>query len=53
MTPPMDPSECPGTPEYEELADDRRAYREMVKEVMAEQFAEETMTSQYPYRFGS
>ena len=37
MTPPVDPSECPWTPEGSELYEDRRAYIEMLLNIEAEE----------------
>ena len=49
MTPPMDPSECPWTPEGEEVYEQRRAYVEWLLNLEAED--EEYELIQYPQRF--
>jgi hypothetical protein len=48
---PMDPSEMPGTPEYEELRDERLLQHELWLELWSEQMDRDSY--QYPYRFGS
>ena len=49
MSLPMDPSECPWTPEGEELESDLKAWREAVLDLMAED--EDYELIQYPQRF--
>ena len=51
MNLPMDPDECPGTPEYEEVYEDRRAYIEMLLNIEAEE--SDDCPQEYPYRYGS
>lgn len=51
MTPPTDPSEMPGTPEYEEVYEERRAFIEMLLNEEAEEL--NARYQQFPYRFGS
>ena len=50
MTPPTDPSECPGTPEYEEVYEAQRAYIEWLLNSEEDELYD---GGQYPYRFGS
>ena len=45
-----DPSEWVGTPEYEELREERHRIRELMLNLMAEQ--QEAERLQFPYRFG-
>ena len=49
MNPPLDPSECPWTPEGEEVYEERRAYIEMLLNLEAEELDNDEL--QYPYRF--
>ena len=49
MSLPMDPSECLGTPEYEELQEDREARYTQYLDLMAEEQDYELV--QYPQRF--
>ena len=49
MSLPMDPSECPWTPEGEEVYEQRRAYVEMLLNLEAED--EDYELVQYPQRF--
>ena len=49
MTPPTDPSEMPGTPEYEEVYEERRSYINMLLNSEAEELDNDEV--QYPYRF--
>ena len=49
MDPAMDPSECPGTPEYNELQEDRDARYTEYLDLMAEEQDYELI--QYPQRF--
>ena len=51
MTPPTDPSEMPGTPEYEEVYEERRAYIEML--LNSEEDELDNGEIQFPYRPGS
>jgi hypothetical protein len=51
MTPPIDPSEMPGTPEYEEVYEAQRAYIEML--LNSEDDELDNGEIQFPYRFGS
>ena len=51
MTPPIEPSECPWTPEGAEVYEERRAYVEMLLNEEAEELA--ARYQQYPYRPGS
>lgn len=51
MTPPTDPSEMPGTPEYEEVYEAQRAYIEML--LNSEEDELDNGEIQFPYRFGS
>ena len=44
-----DPSEYPGTPEYDEILEERHRLRVLMLELLAEQ--EELDKLQYPYRF--
>ena len=50
MTPPTDPSEMPGTPEYEEIYEAQRAYIEWLLNSEEDEVYD---GGQYPYRFGS
>jgi hypothetical protein len=49
MSFPIDPSECPWTPEGEEVYEQRRAYVEMLLNLEAED--EDYELVQYPQRF--
>ena len=49
MTPPLDPSEAIGTPEYQELHEKRTRLREQMLDYLQEQRDYETL--QYPQRF--
>jgi len=51
MTPPIDPSEMPGTPEYEEVYEERRAFIETLLNDEADEL--NARYQQYPYRPGS
>ena len=51
MSLPTDPSEVLGTPEYEEVYQEQRAYIEMLLNEEAEELDEGEL--QYPYRSGS
>tara|TARA_R110002012_G_scaffold34166_1_gene99026 strand:- start:114 stop:269 length:156 start_codon:yes stop_codon:yes gene_type:complete len=50
MNPPLDPSECPWTPEGEEVYEERRAYIEMLLNLEAEELDNDEL--QYPYPLG-
>lgn len=47
---PLDPSEWPGTPEYEELCERRNLRREQLLTLLQEQHDADQL--QFPYRFG-
>ena len=49
MSLPMDPSECPWTPEGEELQSDNQAMHQQMLDLMAEEQDYELL--QYPQRF--
>ncbi len=49
MSLPMDPSECPGTPEYEELQSDRQSKYTQYLDLMSED--EDYELVQFPQRF--
>ena len=49
MTPPLDPSDAPGTPEYQELYDERSRIREQMLDYLEEQRDYDNV--QYPQRF--
>ena len=51
MSLPTDPSEVIGTPEYEEVFEERRAYIEMLLNEEADEL--DTRYQQYPYLPGS
>ena len=46
---PLDPSEYPGTPEYEELFEERETKRHMLLDLIEEQATYNRL--QFPYRF--
>jgi hypothetical protein len=48
---PLDPSEYPGTPEYEELFKERQARRHMLLDLIEEQATYDKL--QFPYRFSN
>ena len=49
MTPPMDPAECPWTPEGEDLRSEQESWREAILDLLAED--EDYELIQFPQRF--